>query len=37
VVGQATRAELLTPSESVQRVLALGVATDGLTAAAPTI
>jgi branched-chain amino acid transport system ATP-binding protein len=37
VVGQATRAELLTPSESVQRVLALGVATDGSTAAAPTI
>ncbi|MEO8188424.1 MAG: ABC transporter ATP-binding protein [Burkholderiaceae bacterium] len=30
VVGEATRAELLTPSESVQRVLALG-------AAAPTI
>jgi branched-chain amino acid transport system ATP-binding protein len=37
VVGQATRGELLTPSESVRRVLALGAATDGPRAAAPTI
>lgn len=37
VVGEATREELLTPSEPVERVLALGAATDGPKAAAPTI
>lgn len=37
VVGQATRGELLTPSESVQRVLALGATTNGPRETAPTI
>ena len=37
VVGQVTRGELLTPSESVQRVLALGAAADDPRAATPTI
>jgi branched-chain amino acid transport system ATP-binding protein len=37
VVGQATRGELLTPSESVQRALAMGATTDGPGETAPTI
>jgi branched-chain amino acid transport system ATP-binding protein len=37
VVGQATRGELLTPSESVQRALAMGATTDGPRETAPTI
>jgi branched-chain amino acid transport system ATP-binding protein len=37
VVGEATRGELLTPSEAVQRVLALGATTNGPRETAPTI